>query len=298
MGDILVGTSSWTDKTLLQSKWYPSGNDSAEARLRYYASRFRITEVDSSFYGLPTERNSLLWEERTPAGFVFNVKAFRLFTGHRTPLVALPADLRQELVPRDKEAVYYRDVPAAVVEELWRRFRSALEPLRASGRLGAVLLQFAPWFLVNPKNLAHIEHCAAALQGFRVAVEMRHRSWLDERHTPQTLALVRRLGAAHVVVDEPQGFASSVPAVWQATCPLAVVRLHGRNSDTWAKQGLASAAQRFAYLYSPRELASLALPVRDLAAGAEHTHVIFNNCFQDYAQRNAVDFGPLLEQAG
>ena len=204
--------------------------------------------------------------------------------------------LRRELGPHEKDAVYYRDVAEPLALELWRRFRAALEPLRTSVRLGAVLLQFAPWFAMTRQNLAHLERCAATLQGLPVAVEVRHRSWFDGRHTDQTLALERQLGVAHVVVDEPQGFSSSVPAVWQTTSPLAVVRLHGRNRDTWAKQGLAAAAERFAYLYSAQELASLARPVRDLAAGAERTHVIFNNCFRDYAQRNAIDFGPLVEQ--
>jgi len=46
---ILVGTASWTDKTLIDSKkFYPTGCTSAEARLRYYASLFPLVEVDSS----------------------------------------------------------------------------------------------------------------------------------------------------------------------------------------------------------------------------------------------------------
>ena len=51
---VLVGTASWTDKTLIAcGRFYPKEATSAEARLRYYASRFPIVEVDSSYYAMP-----------------------------------------------------------------------------------------------------------------------------------------------------------------------------------------------------------------------------------------------------
>ncbi|MER6633758.1 DUF72 domain-containing protein, partial [Streptomyces sp. NPDC000987] len=84
MGEILVGTCSWTDRTPAGSGWYPAGRRDAEGRLRYYAERFPVVEVDSAYYALPTARNSRLWAERTPEGFVFDVKAFSLLTGHPT----------------------------------------------------------------------------------------------------------------------------------------------------------------------------------------------------------------------
>lgn len=97
-GNILIGATSWTDKTLVQSgQFYPRDVTTPEERLRFYASRFPIVEVDSSYYGIPAQRNSILWVQRTPAKFVFDLKAFRLFTYHQTPLSAIPADLREEL---------------------------------------------------------------------------------------------------------------------------------------------------------------------------------------------------------
>ena len=81
MGEILIGTCSWTDPTLIESgRFYPGWAHSAEARLQYYASQFGIVEVDSSYYALPNERTSRLWVERTGEKFTFDVKAFRLFT--------------------------------------------------------------------------------------------------------------------------------------------------------------------------------------------------------------------------
>ncbi len=114
---ILVGTTSWTDPTLIESgRFYPPEVHTAEERLRYYASQFPIVEVDSSYYALPTARNSKLWVERTPAGFVFDVKAFRLLTGHQTPPEAFPKDLRDQLGPTDKKNPHHRDLPQEIRE--------------------------------------------------------------------------------------------------------------------------------------------------------------------------------------
>jgi len=81
---ILVGTASWSDKSLIDSgKFYPMDATSAEERLRYYASLFPMVEVDSSYYAIPAPQTAHLWAERTPRNFTFNVKAFRALTGHR-----------------------------------------------------------------------------------------------------------------------------------------------------------------------------------------------------------------------
>jgi uncharacterized protein YecE (DUF72 family) len=291
MGQILVGTASWTDKTLIESgRFYPRAATSAEERLRYYATQFPLVEVDSTYYALPAERTAELWAERTPPGFVFNVKAFRLFTGHAAQRSALPADLRGA-----KDRVYYRDLDDSARRELWQRFRAGLEPLVRAGKLGAVLLQFAPWFVFGRERLAHIAHCARMLEGLPLAVELRNKSWFGEKTRSRTLAFEREHALAHVVVDEPQGFPSSVPPVWEATTPeLALVRLHGRNRETWAKKGLASAAERFNYLYSGAELEALADPIKALAGRVRRTHVLFNNCHGDKAQRNAAQLRKLL----
>jgi uncharacterized protein YecE (DUF72 family) len=97
-----------------------------------------------------------------------------------------------------------------------------------------------------------------------------------------------------VVAEEPQGFPSSVPAVWQATSPdLAIVRPHGRNRATSAKKGI-SAAERFNYLYSDEELQEVAGSVNGLGGHARELHVLFNNCYRDNAQRNALDLQALM----
>src|SRR5438105_645541 len=93
---VLVGTASWTDKSLIESgRFYPPEAKSPEQRLQYYASQFPIVEVDSSYYAMPAERTAGLWVERTPADFTFDIKAFALFTHHPTPPRSLPKDLRE-----------------------------------------------------------------------------------------------------------------------------------------------------------------------------------------------------------
>jgi uncharacterized protein YecE (DUF72 family) len=298
VANILVGTTSWTDKTLIDSGlFYPREARSAEARLRYYAGQFPIVEVDSSYYALPSARNSLLWVERTPPQFVFDIKVFRLFTQHQTPLTALPAEVRRALGGFARDNVYYRDLAPELTEEMWRLFREAIEPLKQAGKLGVVVFQFAPWFLYDRSNLEHLLHCADRLAGYRLAVEFRHRSWFAEQHREQVLRFEREHRLVNVVVDEPQGFASSIPALWEITCPaVAAVRLHGRNRQMWQKKGLASSAERFNYLYDDNELRGFVAPIKRIAAHADKVHVLFNNCYRNYAQTNAAALHALLEK--
>ena len=137
MGRVRVGTASWTDRTLLESGWYPPEAETPKQRLRYYARQFPLVEVDATYYALPGEQTAALWAARTPNGFTFNIKAFSLFTQHPTPVAALPADLRPAAEKTGKDRVYFKDVGPAVADEAWQRFSAALEPLRAGGKLGA-----------------------------------------------------------------------------------------------------------------------------------------------------------------
>jgi uncharacterized protein YecE (DUF72 family) len=303
---ILVGTASWTDKSLIGcGRFYPKEASSAEARLRYYASQFPMVEVDSSYYAMPSASNAQLWVERTPADFVFNVKAFRLFTGHQTSPTVLPKDIQIALaaVPAlsAKKVFYYREVPAEIRDELWRRFLGALAPLQHAGKLKAVHFQYAPWVVRNREGHAHVTHCVQRMHGFsaavKVAVEFRNRTWFDAAHAAQTLAFERELGVVHVVVDGPQGFANSVPPVWEVTHPdLAIVRLHGRNSETWNQKGLTAASDRFNYDYSEPELAALATDIRQLATKVGAVQAVFNNNYEDQGQRNARTLMSLLDR--
>jgi uncharacterized protein YecE (DUF72 family) len=293
---VLVGTASWTDKTLIAcGRFYPKGCTSAEARLRYYASKFDLVEVDSSYYAMPAPATAQLWAERTPERFTMNVKSFRLFTGHQTSPSVLHRDIQHALGPRPKRSYYYRDFAPELRQELWRRFIEALQPLQSAGKLGLVHFQFPPWIVCNREGHAHVAHCAEQMAGHTVSVEFRHQSWFADAHLSSTLAFERELGVVHTVVDAPQGFVSSVPMVWDATHPrYALVRLHGHNAATWNIEGASAASDRFNYDYRDDELAALLPGLHGLASRVEFTHVILNNNMEDQGQRNALALVALL----
>jgi uncharacterized protein YecE (DUF72 family) len=297
MSPILVGTSSWTDKTLIEcGRFYPRTATTPEERLRFYASQFPIVEIESSYYGIPSVENAQRWVERTPPQFVFNIKAYRLFTRHQTPVVSLGKEIAKALGPVSKKNVYDKDVPADITMELWRQFRKVLEVLRKAGKLGAVHMQFAPWVAFHPETFDYLEHCRAMLAGFRIAVEFRNATWFNsEKHTTRTLAFERDNELVNVVVDEPQGIANTIPAVWEVTNPeLAVVRLHGRNHGTWNRKALKSSSQRFDYDYTEDELRGLAGDISGLAPKAAAVHVLFNINYQDQGQRGARALSAML----
>jgi uncharacterized protein YecE (DUF72 family) len=297
VNNILVGTASWTDKTLIDcGRFYPRGCSGAEARLRYYATQFPLVEVDSSYYAVPTPVNAQLWAERTPPGFVFNVKAFRLFTGHQTQPIVFHKDLQQALGPQAPKLLYYRDTPAEIRDALWTRFIEALAPLRQAGKLGAVHFQFAPWIMRNREGMAQVRHCVERMAGHLVALEFRHKSWFEGEHCEATLAFQRELGVVHTIVDAPQGFTNCVPCVWEVTNPaLAILRLHGRNAAAWNIKGATSASSRFDYWYSHEELAAMVPQLRRMAGLAQHVHVLFNTNYEDQGQVSARIMRELLE---
>jgi uncharacterized protein YecE (DUF72 family) len=297
MGDVLVGITSWTEPTLIASgRFYPASARTAEARLRFYASQFPIVEVDSTYYAMPSQRTSGLWVSRTPERFLFDVKTFRLFTMHQTPLSALPEDIRQQLPAPllGKQNVYYRDLPEELVDELWRRFEQALLPLDSAGKLGVVLFQFPPWFYTGDEQRQHIVRCQERLRQYRLAIEFRHASWLNAKNMERTLAFLHERDLAYVCCDAPQGFRSSVPPVAEATADIAVVRFHGRNRETWEKEGLTT-AQRFDYLYTEDELKEWAPKMRFLELKTRQLHVLFNNCNSDKAVINAGQTKRMLD---
>jgi uncharacterized protein YecE (DUF72 family) len=290
MGQIRVGTAGWTDRTLIASGWYPPGVGTPEGRLRYYACQFPLVEVDATYYALPAERTAQAWAERTPGDFVFNVKAFSLFTQHPTPVRALPADLRAAAGQAGKDRVYLKDVGPELADAVWDRFLSALEPLHGSGKLGAILLQYPPWFPISGANKEYILACARRAAPRRVCVEFRNRTWMTEDNQRETLDFLAGHGLPYVCVDEPQGYPSSIPPVLAATSDLAVVRMHG-HSDKWTSKQI---AEKFGYRYGEAELDEWAGRLRGLAGQADTTHVLFNNCYRDWAHVNARQLTELL----
>jgi uncharacterized protein YecE (DUF72 family) len=261
---IYVGTSSWSDHT----DFYPEGLPKNQ-QIRFYAQVFPIVEINSTYYRMMPERNFRLWAERTPPGFVFDVKPFRQLTWHD-----------RKNPPQD---------------EVMDEFRRSMQPLRDAGKLGAVTFQFPPWFTFLPSNVEYIRQARESLPDDRVCVEFRHRSWLDGDHVPHLIETLRDYGVGLTVVDEPQLGSGSVPTVLEVTTPdLSLVRFHGRNYKTWYKK-VKRTADRFDYLYSEEELEEWVPNVAKLAGEAQVLHVFFNNNRADYAVRNARQLTALLQ---
>jgi uncharacterized protein YecE (DUF72 family) len=293
---VMVGTCSWTDPTLTrETSWYPRRSMKAGERLGYYAEHFSLVEVDGTYYRPPAPELARSWVERSPEGFCFDVKAYGLLTGHPIDPVTLWPDLRDELVPgtAGRRRVYAHHLPPDALEEAWARFVNALGPLIDSGRLGAVLLQYPPWFIPKRLNREELARAAERLGSATACVEFRSPAWLSGDERSRTVGLLRDLGLAIVVVDAPAS--SGLGTVLEVTREdLAVVRFHGRADDTWRERN-ASAAERFRYLYSEEELAEWAPRARSLAQQASRVHLLMNNCYQDYGVHNAAQLALMLE---
>lgn len=296
--NVRVGTCGWTEQGLIEANsFYPSPELTAEERLRFYATKFPIVEVDSTFYSVPSEQVATLWVERTPADFVFNVKALGLFTHHSVITKSLPVRVRELMAPTEvaRPRVYMRSLSVNAQTVLWNMFIGALQPLQESGKLGAVLFQFPSWFTKNRDNVRYLE-ALRDIVPYPIAVEFRGGGWMEEHHAASTLQILQRRGLIYCAVDEPQGFKSSTPPVLATTGPLAMLRLHGRNAAVWERKGLPNASHRFNYLYSASELNELSHKVAWFAEQSKEVHVLFNNNFRDYHVRNAQSFTRILER--
>jgi len=270
---IRVGTCSWADEAL-SKHFYPRGVPARE-RLAYYAEHFSTVEVDSTYYRLPDESIVRGWDERTPDGFVMHVKAFGLMTRHPVKADVLPPEIRQNVEPDARGRV--DRPPREVRAQVFRLFREALEPLRAAGKLGGILMQFPSYIVPKDSSYSYLEWAREQLGDDVMLVEFRHRDWLADEHRAHTLSLLESLGAVHVVTDSPDAGKTAVPTVVAATSPeLAYVRLHGRNAETWNKRG-GGAQERFDYLYSEEELEEFVEPLRELDAAAQNVYAFFNN---------------------
>ena len=298
-GRVHVGTASWTDPTMTAAGvFYPAGADSAEERLNFYASQFPVVEVDATYYALPARRTAELWLERTPEDFTFDIKAHALMTGQPSELKRLPKELREELPAEllDKRRVYARDLPASVRDRIWELFLDALTPLSSSGKLGAIFFQYPRW--VFPSNEARdaIVEARERLRDVPMAVEFRHASWLNEKNVDRTLRFLEKYEIPLVMVDAPPGMKSSLPPITAVTSPrLAVVRFHGRRTETWEASNI-PVVERFRYLYDEAELGEWVPRIREAASQVRETHVLMNNCYANYGTTNAREIAALLSE--
>lgn len=274
---IRVGTASWTD----HDPFYPAEYNKASMksqRIAYYARYFKVVEVDSTFYTMQPQRNFQLWADRTPPDFVFDVKAYGELTWH------------------------HRDESGAMQEphaDTFAAFSEMVQPMRDAGKLGALLFQFPPWYTFSPERLEYFATVRESLPNDTIAVEFRHRSWVEGAHADETRAALADNRLAYCAVDEPQIGSGSVPPVVLLTDPrFAMVRFHGRNTKMWYGKNLKSSRDRFDYLYTEEELLPWAERIQRIAERLAdgYVHVIANNNAANYGIVNALDLQRLLGQ--
>jgi uncharacterized protein YecE (DUF72 family) len=300
IGNVLVGTASWTERTLLASRaFYPVDVRTPADRLRYYARHFPVVEVDATYYALPSRRNTTAWAERTPADFVFGVKAFAALTGHPFEPKRLDHEVLSELPESMRRAPMLRpnEIPPAALDRMWEHFTEALDPLRAVAKLGYVLVQLPPWFAPSRDALDYLERLPERLRGLPAAVELRSAAWFAREAATRTLSRLRALGLSYVSVDEPQGTPASVPPLAVATHDdFAVVRFHGRRTETWTRAGVGT-TERFRHAYTREELAEWVPKLRTLATPTRRVYALMNTCHREMAVQGAKDLARLLTQA-
>lgn len=291
---VFVGTCSWTDKSLIASgEFYPKDVNSSEKRLRYYASIFPVVEVDSSFYAIPSVKNSNMWVERTPANFIFNFKAFAVMTGHSVKPESLPFDIRNKVTGIDnKSSIFIQD--NELIKEIFDRFITGIFPILEAKKLGVVVFQYPPWFKKNLKNMDTILKAKELMKGINCAIEFRNRSWLEEDSEHNTLEFLRKNNLTYVISDAPQVTNQKTTRyLVDATTDIAYFRFHGRNITNWNKKGIETSL-RYDYEYSRRELESFARDIILLKNKVTKVFAMFNNHRGSQAIRNALELMKIL----
>jgi len=267
---IYVGTAGWSypqGAGRWDGVFYPASR--SIDRLEYYADHFDAVEINSSFYRPVEPGVAHSWVKKTPASFRFTAKLYQKFTHPKM----------------------YREATGAEADlrvEDFERFKAGLAPLAEAGKLGALLAQFPPSFKADEEALTHLEDLLRQFQEYRLAVELRHRSWTENAEAAR---LLREAGVGWCIIDEPK-FRTSIGAV-PFTSRLGYCRFHGRNAAEWWR---GDRETRYNYLYSAAEQGQLAAEVQEVAAHADDTYVFYNNHYRAKAAANATQLKLALGQ--
>jgi uncharacterized protein YecE (DUF72 family) len=269
--NIHIGTSGWSypkGEGTWNGHFYPRGKIN---ELEYYSQFFDTVEINSTFYRPPNPGYAYNWAKRVPEGFLFTVKLWQKFTHPKM----------YESATGEVAVISPDDVDT---------FRRGIEPLAKYGKLGAMLAQFPPSFKNEPVNKQLLSAVVRTFGDYGLAVELRHHSWSDDKETAQIL---RDSNIAWVQIDEPK-FKTSIARDLPATADMVYFRFHGYNADKWWS---GNNETRYQYLYSPDEIDELAARVRVSTEGAQIAFLMFNNHWQGYAPRNAMDLKKALQMS-
>lgn len=181
-----IGTSGW-NYNHWHENFYPSDQPKSKW-LEYYCQYFNTVEVNATFYRLPKAETFEKWHKRTPANFLWAVKASRYLTHIRR--------LKEPKEPLD-------------------RFYQATKHLRE--KLGPLLFQLPPNMHFDEELLC--EFCQALEPTQRHTLEVRHASWIDDR----LFSMLQRYHIAFCISDTAGRF----PYHEAVTADFIYIRLHG-----------------------------------------------------------------------
>jgi len=253
---IYFGTSGFSYKDWV-GPYYPQGMPSS-AWLEFYAREFSVTELNFSYYRVPTKSTLERLAAKTPDDFLFTVKAHQDMTHER----------------EGKDGVF-------------TEFVESLEPLIDSGKFGCILAQFPSSFHPGEDSVDYLRMFRERLGTLPLVVEFRNRGWLSE----QTFDFLRDNGLGFCCVDEPR-LKGLIPPVAEATSSIGYVRFHGRNAKKWWQHK--EAWERYDYTYSEEELEEWVPKLRKLEENTEKTFVFANNHWQGQAVQTARQLRMLL----
>lgn len=262
----------------------------AAERIAFYAERFSVVEMETTYRFPPTPAITEQWSARTPDNFLFDIQAWSLLTGQPTMRQSLWEDLQNEVREerRDNAKLYDAHLSANAIDECWTRFRHALEPLRRANKLGSVILRFPRWFGPKDKSRERIQDIRARLEGIPLAVEFGNAEWVDSQSCEYTFDLLEDLEITFVCTDASENSSRFLNGVAATTSPTGIVRLLGRrefNDDEWTPDWRG-------YRYSRDEYSGIVPRLRHLAESCDSLHVLIGTCWKDDAVRN----GELLQQ--
>jgi uncharacterized protein YecE (DUF72 family) len=287
---VRFGTTSWADRSLVSSGgFYPRRSLTARARLAFYATRFPLAEVATTYRFPPTPDVARQWAERTPEGFTFDIRAWSLLTGAPTLPDSLWPDLQDGVRDRSRDLrrLYAAHLTPEALDECWSRFDHALRPLHDTGKLGVVILQYPGWFSPRPEAWAELATVGDRLPDYRIAIELRSSKWFEDDACEATLEWLEQRGLALVCLDSPETGVRASPLVAAATADVAVVRFLGRREvegETWTSP----------YRYPPSELAAWVPRLSELASSVPDVHVLMDNWGGSDAVDNAAELAALL----
>lgn len=264
---ITIGLTTWSEHPLIASN--------KKRQLEDYASHFPFVEMDTSYYGIPSEKNIQSWMEKTPENFQFIPKAFYPMTLHKP--------WEESVQP---------------IEEIFSLYKRRFQPMVAAGKIKAFLFQFPPFFRYAEKNMNYLRKVRDLMGNLPVAIEFRHASWYSDENRANTLAFLKEMQFVHVVVDQPQTPGNSVPTILNATNNhLTLYRLHGQNYSGWlsANEDVNWRENRTLHDYTEKELLNINKNALELEKQSTEVAVIFNNNAGGHAAKNAKELQDLAQ---